>query len=60
MTPSAGYTFRWTGMDGSQGGAAISTFRMDWRKQDRHEIEFAFQHKTISPIMGVFFQNVAS
>lgn len=58
--PSAGYTFRWTGMDGSQGGAAISTFRMDWRKQDRHEIEFAFQHKTISTIMGVFFQNVAS
>ena len=30
------------------------------RKQDRHEIEFAFQHKTIPTIMGVFFQNVAA
>jgi hypothetical protein len=58
--PSAGYTFRWTGMDSSMGGATISTYRIDIKKVDRHEIEFAFDPRVTSSIMGVFFQNIAS
>lgn len=58
--PSAGYTFRWTGMDSSMGGAAVSTYRIDIKKVDRQEIEFAFDQKVISSICGVFFQNITS
>ena len=44
MTPSAGYTFNWTGMIGSTGGAGlrIKTFRMEHLASDRVEIDAAF------------------
>lgn len=58
--PSAGYTFRWTSVEGGEGGAAVSTYRMDLRKADRHEIDFGFDQKVISAVCGAFFQNVCS
>lgn len=58
--PSAGYTFRWTPQDGGMGGGIVETYREDDRKSDRHEIQFAFQHKVVSAICGAFFSTVVS
>lgn len=60
MTPAAGYTFRWTGLRGSVDGASVSTMRMDHIKSDRHEIETNIDMKVVAPLVGAFFQNVAS
>lgn len=59
-TPSAGYTYRWTGFSGSVDGQAVSTIRMPTRKADRHEIECAFDQRVVSSVCGVFFQNFVS
>ena len=60
LRPSAGYTFRWTPQDGGMGGGIVETYREDDRKSDRHEIQFAFQHKVVSAICGAFFSTVVS
>lgn len=58
--PAAGYIFRWTGLAGQAGGGqAVSTYRDDARKCDRHEIEAAWDCKVVAPLVGAFFQNVA-
>lgn len=55
-TPSAGYVFDWTGYAGAgKQGQTISTFRMDWLKSDRVEIEAAFDMKQIASDLGAFF-----
>lgn len=59
-TASAGYTFVWTGLEGSQSGQVVSTIPMPWLKSDRHEIEASWDHKVVSAICGAFFQNIAS
>jgi len=53
--PSAGYTFLWTGLVGSNAGQAISTFRLERNKADRHEIEVSFDHKVVASVLGAFF-----
>ena len=59
MTPSAGYTFSWTGYLGATGvGTRISRFRMDHLKADRVEIEMAFDHKVVAPDLGYFFGGI--
>lgn len=60
MTPSAGYTFRWTGLPGSVDGMSVSTLRMDNIKSDRHEIEMNIDMKVVAPTVGAFFSSVAS
>ena len=62
MTPSAGYTFNWTGMIGSTGGAGvrIKTFRMEHLASDRVEIDAAFDMRVVSKDCGFFFNNVIS
>lgn len=60
MSPAAGYTFRWTGLRGSTDGMAVSSFRMDHIKSDRHEIEMNIDMKVVSPAVGAFFQNASS
>ena len=62
MTPSAGYTFNWTGMIGSTGGAGlrIKTFRMEHLGSDRVEIDAAFDMRLVSKDCGFFFNNVIS
>jgi hypothetical protein len=60
MTPSAGYTFRWTGLRGSNDGMTVSTFRMDNIKSDRQEIEMNIDMKVVAASVGAFFQNASS
>lgn len=59
MTPSAGYTFSWTGMFGAGvEGNRVKSFRMEWKEIDRIEIEMAFDQKLISADLGYFFSSV--
>ena len=62
MTPSAGYTFNWTGLIGTTCGAGvrIKTFRMEHLGSDRVEIDAAFDMHVVSPDCGFFFNDVIS
>jgi hypothetical protein len=56
MTPSAGYTFSWTGwMGASSNGNRIKRFRQEKLESDRVEIQAAFDQKLISADLGYFF-----
>ncbi|MHA1859160.1 MAG: major capsid protein [Candidatus Thorarchaeota archaeon] len=56
MTPTAGYTFSWTGLLGAGAmGGRIAKMRMDLKKADRIEIEMAMVQKKVSADMGTFF-----
>lgn len=59
MTPSAGYTFGWTGYLGAGVGAfQISKFRMEHLKSDRVEGETAFTYKKVAGDLGFFFDGI--
>lgn len=60
MQPSAGYTFNWTGLIGSTGGAGvrIKTFRMEHLASDRVEIDMTLDMRVVSKDCGFFFNNV--
>jgi hypothetical protein len=61
LTPSAGYTFTWTGV--SQGlGATIGTssFRMESLRATRVESEIAFDNKVIGSDLGYFFDSIVA
>jgi hypothetical protein len=61
MTPSAGYTFSWTGHVGAGNmGNRISRFRMEQLKSDRVEIEMAFVQKRVSEDLGYFFGGIVA
>jgi hypothetical protein len=62
MTPSAGYTFNWTGLIGSTGGAGlrIKSFRMEHLASDRVEIDAAFDMRVVSKDCGFYFNGVIS
>lgn len=61
MTPSAGYTFYWTGVSGGIGTAiGVSKFRMEQLKSDRVEGEFSFVNKVIASDLGYFFSSVVA
>lgn len=56
LTPSAGYTFSWTGVSGGIGSTiGTSQFRMEHLKSDRVEAEMAFDNKIIAADLGYFF-----
>jgi len=58
MTPSAGYTFSWTGAVGNGiQGNRIKKFRMEHLEADRVEIEMAYAMKLVSADLGYFFHN---
>lgn len=60
MTPSAGYTFSWTGYLGAGAeGNRIKTFRMEALGSDRVEIEMAFSSKLVAADLGYFFNDIA-
>lgn len=61
MTPSAGYTFYWTGVSDGL-GLSIGTrkFRMEHLKADRVESELAFANKVIASDLGYFFGSVVA
>ena len=61
LTPSAGYTFTWTGV--SQGlGATIGTssFRMESLRATRVEAELAFDNKIIGTDLGYFWNSIVA
>lgn len=59
MTPSAGYTFSWTGRTGAgPDGIIVSRFRMDNLKSDRVEVEHAYDQKRIATDLGAFFNGI--
>lgn len=56
MTPTAGYTFSWTGLIGAGNqGNRIKRFRMDQLNSDRIEIDCAFDQKVVGADLGYFF-----
>lgn len=59
MTPSAGYTFSWTGYTGATGnGTRIKRFRQEAIESDRIEIDMAYDQKLVAPDLGYFFGNM--
>jgi hypothetical protein len=61
LTPSAGYTFSWTGVSGGLGATiGTSQFRMESIKSDRIEAEIAFDNKVISSDLGFFWDTVVA
>lgn len=58
MTPSAGYTFAWTGLLGAgAAGNRIKRFRMEHLESDRVECEMAWDQKVVASELGMFFNN---
>jgi hypothetical protein len=58
-TPTAGYTFSWTGLMGSGAeGNRIRQFRMENLGVDRVEIDMAFDQKLVSADLGYFFNAI--
>ena len=61
MTPSAGYTFSWTGVSGGLGATiGTSQFRMESIKADRIEAEMAFDNKVIASDLGYFWSGIVA
>lgn len=60
MTPSAGYTFSWTGFLGSAGGLGIRTRRFFLQREqcDRIECEMAYDLKLVAADMGTLFYDL--
>lgn len=60
-TPTAGYTFSWTGFVGAANmGQRITKIRAPLIKSDRIEIEMAFDQKLISADLGYFFETIVA
>lgn len=60
-TPSAGYTFAWTGYAGASAwGGRIKKYRMENIASDRIEIEAAWDFKVTAPELGTFFATAVS
>ena len=59
-SPSAAYTFVWTGYPGSTDGRLIRRFRIEANRGERIEIESAFDQKLIAGDFGAFITSVAS
>jgi hypothetical protein len=59
LTPSAGYTFTWNGLLGSNArtGMAMSKMRMGQIKSDRIEGEMSWDQKIVSNDLGYFMHN---
>ena len=61
MTPSAGYTFSWTGVSGGLGQViGTSQFRMDSIRASRVEAEMAFDNKVIGSDLGYFWNGIVA
>lgn len=60
MTPTAGYTFSWTGLLGSGAeGNRIRSFRMENIGSDRVEIDMSFTCKLVGADLGFFWNAIA-
>lgn len=60
-TPSAGYTFTWTGYLGATGlGSRMKKFRMEQNAADRVEIEQAYDQNPMAPALGGYASSVVA
>jgi hypothetical protein len=60
-TPSAGYTFIWTGLFGAgENGIRIKRFRMEPIASDRIEAEEALDQKVVSADLGYFYSGAVA
>lgn len=60
-TPSAGYTFAWTGYLGATAaGSRIKKFRMEPNSADRVEIEQAYDQNPMIPALGGYASSVVA
>lgn len=58
-TPTAGYTFSWTGYTGaSANGSRIKKYRVEKEASDYVEIEMAFDQKLVSADLGYFWSGI--
>lgn len=61
MTPTAGYTFSWTGLMGNGiEGNRIRQFRLEREGVDRVEIDMCFDLKVVAPELGYFFNGIVA
>lgn len=61
MTPSAGYTFSWTGWMGAGAeGNRIKRFRMEKLESDRVEVQMSFDQKLVAADCGYFFNGIVA
>lgn len=61
MTPSAGYTFTWSGyLGGNSEGVRIKRFRMEHIASDRIEAEMTYDMKVVCPDLGLFINSAVS
>ncbi len=60
MTPTAGYTFAWSGFTGSNDGMRVKRFRLEALASDRIEMEMAYDMKKVAGAMGYFFNTAVT
>lgn len=61
MTPTAGYTFSWTGLMGNGiEGNRIRQFRLEREGVDRVEIDMCFDLKVVAPELGYMFTGIVA
>lgn len=61
MTPTAGYTFSWTGLLGAGAeGNRIKSFRMENLGADRVEIDMCFDMKLVAADLGYFWSGIVA
>jgi hypothetical protein len=62
MTPSAGYTFTWSGYQGASNEFGIAVRRRDREVIEATEIEtnMAYVHKLVAADLGVFFSGIVA
>ena len=61
LTPSAGYTFSWTGVSGGMGlTIGTSSFRLESLRATRVEAELAFDNKVVSSDLGYFWNDIVA
>jgi hypothetical protein len=62
MTPSAGYTFTWSGYQGASNEFGVSVTRREREiiKATEVEAEMAYTHKLVASDLGVFFSSIVA
>ena len=61
LTPSAGYTFSWTGVSQGMGlTIGTSSFRLESLRATRVEAELAFDNKVVAADLGYFWNSIVA
>ncbi len=61
LTPSAGYTFMWSGVSkGFGANVGVKSFRMEKLSAERVEAEMAWDHKLVASNLGYYFSGAVA